>query len=475
MTSRSDAGRRRRDRRRQPRFARGARPRSASRSAAACSACPAARERGDGFIPITAETRGPADEPAPYREWSGRGRWVAPLGRHRPSCRRASPASTTGALAAPTSAPTAPTAPMRRCGWSDAGSGSGARSAIGNGATSQQHGQRQRRARPRRRRVLLQDSVPSHGLGGSVEVRPPMPRRYRAAARRRCAAHERRNARARQLCRRRSDAAAAGRRRNAGPAALSPKRSASSAASTLSGGARIDHWQISGGHLFEQTIATGAVTRDEHYRQRATDGCRPRAAACSRRSAAGSACARRPISAGGCRRSTNCSGRSAPGPTRPPPIPQLDPERLAGAEAGLEFARGPLRLSLTGFVNRLSDAIANVTLGNGPGTFPQVGFVARRRRVPPASECRCGEGPRGRGVGADGRAGPWAVRAGASLTHARMQASGAAAVARRTAAGADAQLRRHARAELGARRQGRGDRSAPRRRAVRRRPQHATR
>ena len=37
-------------------------------------------ERGDGFIPVTAATRGPADEAAPYREWSGRGRWVLPVG-----------------------------------------------------------------------------------------------------------------------------------------------------------------------------------------------------------------------------------------------------------------------------------------------------------------------------------------------------------------------------------------------------------
>src|SRR5207237_2022147 len=35
---------------------------------------------GDGFIPITADTRGPADKRAPYRRWSGRGRWVAPIG-----------------------------------------------------------------------------------------------------------------------------------------------------------------------------------------------------------------------------------------------------------------------------------------------------------------------------------------------------------------------------------------------------------
>jgi len=34
--------------------------------------------RSDGFVPITRDTRGPADHAAPYREWSGRGRWVAP-------------------------------------------------------------------------------------------------------------------------------------------------------------------------------------------------------------------------------------------------------------------------------------------------------------------------------------------------------------------------------------------------------------
>src|SRR5438067_8975229 len=37
-------------------------------------------ERGDGFIPITEATRGPADERAPYREWSGRARWITPVG-----------------------------------------------------------------------------------------------------------------------------------------------------------------------------------------------------------------------------------------------------------------------------------------------------------------------------------------------------------------------------------------------------------
>ena len=44
---------------------------------------------------------------------------------------------------------------------------------------------------------------------------------------------------------------------------------------TLTGGARIDHWQVSDGHLFERTIATGEVLRDEKYDRR--DGWLPTA------------------------------------------------------------------------------------------------------------------------------------------------------------------------------------------------------
>lgn len=52
-----------------------------------------------------------------------------------PSCRRICPVSMTGAPGAPISAATGPTAPTHRCDWSGAATGSGARSAIGNGAT----------------------------------------------------------------------------------------------------------------------------------------------------------------------------------------------------------------------------------------------------------------------------------------------------------------------------------------------------
>ncbi len=54
----------------------------------------------------------------------------------------------------------------------------------------------------------------------------------------------------------------------------------------------------------------------------------------------------------------------------------LTPERIKGAEATLDYDDGNIGLSATAFYNRLDNAIANVTLGQGPGLFPGVGFVA---------------------------------------------------------------------------------------------------
>ncbi len=54
----------------------------------------------------------------------------------------------------------------------------------------------------------------------------------------------------------------------------------------------------------------------------------------------------------------------------------LAPERLKGAEIGVEYGDEGMKFSATAFYSRLDNAIANVALGNGPGTFPGVGFVA---------------------------------------------------------------------------------------------------
>lgn len=55
----------------------------------------------------------------------------------------------------------------------------------------------------------------------------------------------------------------------------------------------------------------------------------------------------------------------------------LKPERLSGIDGGVTLAPGAgISFAATVFWNRLDGAIANVTAGRGPGTFPGVGFVA---------------------------------------------------------------------------------------------------
>ena len=54
----------------------------------------------------------------------------------------------------------------------------------------------------------------------------------------------------------------------------------------------------------------------------------------------------------------------------------LESERLLGLEAGVEWRPiQSVRLSATGFFNRLEDAIGNITIGAGPGTFEPGGFI----------------------------------------------------------------------------------------------------
>jgi vitamin B12 transporter len=380
-------------------------------------------ERSDGFIPITQATRGPADQPAPYREWSGRSRWVAPLGPTtevqasvdgfhdwRTRGTDFSQNRTNGADAS-----------LRLVGrgrwqWSALGywqwrnlMSSFASVTPGRMTASQ---------------VSLQDSVPSHGIGGSFELRPPMPQNLelRIGA----------DARATDGESREFFAYVAGeptRRRHAGGETWTSgafgEASAELGRVTITGGARLDHWGISGGHLFERVIATGQVLRDERDAPR--DGWLP--------TARGGTVAH--LGKGLSLRSAAYLGWRLPtlnelfrpfraGLDATAANPDLKPERLAGAEAGLDYQRGPARLSLTGFVNRLKDAIANVTLGEGPGVFPEVGFVPaggsffQRQNIDAVKV-------RGIEASAEWSDGPWALRAGASLTHARIEGAGAAA------------------------------------------------
>jgi outer membrane receptor protein involved in Fe transport len=380
-------------------------------------------ERGDGFVPITAATRGPADEPAPYREWSSRARWVTPVGgatELQASIAGFHDWRTRGMDFS-----------VNRTNGADAsvrlvGRGTWQWSALGywqwrnlmSSFASVSPG------REEARRVSLQFSVPSHGLGGSVEVRPPLPDGFEL----RLGADTRRTTGESRELATYVDGEPTRRRRAGGEswtAGLFAELTASLGPATLTGGARIDHWSITDGHLFEQAIATGEVLTDTHDPSRS--GWLPTARA-------GVSV---PVGGGFSLRSAAYLGWRMPtlnelfrpfrvGLDATAANPDLDPERLAGVEAGADYARGPMTLKLTGFVNRLKDAIANVTLGQGPALFPGVGFVPaggnylQRQNVDAVKV-------RGIEASAEWSDGPWSIRAGASLTHARMEGSGAAA------------------------------------------------
>lgn len=144
---------------------------------------------------------------------------------------------------------------------------------------------------------------------------------------------------------------------------------------TLTGGARFDRWSIRGGSLVESAIGTGGVTLDLAYPDRS--GTRP--------SFRGGALLK--LSDNIDVRATGYTGFRVPtlnelyrpfrvGADATAANGALGLERLKGYEGGINFHAGKAAVGLTAFWNQLDGAIANVTLGVGPGTFPQVGFVA---------------------------------------------------------------------------------------------------
>jgi len=55
--------------------------------------------------------------------------------------------------------------------------------------------------------------------------------------------------------------------------------------------------------------------------------------------------------------------------------PALRTETVTSGELGLTFTQHSLTLDATAFWNELRDAVGNVTIAQGPGTFPGIGFV----------------------------------------------------------------------------------------------------
>ena len=95
----------------------------------------------------------------------------------------------------------------------------------------------------------------------------------------------------------------------------------------------------------------------------------------------------------------------------------LDPERLLGGEAGLEYRAPTLATGLTAYWNDIRDPIANVTIGSGPGTVQPCGTV------PQGGVCRQRQNlgrARVQGIEVDAEYSPlpfWSLAAGYLFSH----------------------------------------------------------
>ena len=139
-------------------------------------------------------------------------------------------------------------------------------------------------------------------------------------------------------------------------------------------GLRLDEWGNSEGHVLQRTFATGAVTADDKFPARS--GAVPTARGGIRKDFSGGFYTRAAAYEGFRQPSLNELYRpTRVGNTFMDANSALQPERLSGAEIGFGDIGGPFTWNVTGFWNHLSGAIYNVTVGVGPGTFPDAGFL----------------------------------------------------------------------------------------------------
>ncbi|MES2988381.1 MAG: TonB-dependent receptor [Pseudomonadota bacterium] len=155
---------------------------------------------------------------------------------------------------------------------------------------------------------------------------------------------------------------------------------------TLSAGGRLDRWSITGGSLVERALTGGAALTDARFVDRHGTEATGRIGAAydlggvTLRTAAYRGWRLptlnelyRPFRVGADATAANAA---------------LDPERLTGVEAGFTLRASAFSLRGTAYWSRLTGAIANAFVANGPGTFPGVGFVSaagvyrQRRNLP---------------------------------------------------------------------------------------------
>jgi len=271
--------------------------------------------------------------------------------------------------------------------------------------------------------TLDQYSVPATGLGARFEVRPPAgPVELRLGADWRGT-----RGRTQELFQFVAGAPTRGRIAGGSTRTLGAFADASIALGPviLTGGARLDHWRIADGRLDERLLATQAPLTAIDFPDRS--GWEPTGRIGIAWRAAPAVTFRAAAYLGWRLPTLNELYRPfRVGPDATAANAALSPERLSGIEVGLDLRPAPgLRIGMTLFASRLAHAIANVTLGHGPGVFPGVGFVAiggqyRMRQNVDALVSR--------GVEIDAALdlGRFSLAAGYSLASARLSASGAA-------------------------------------------------
>ena len=329
--------------------------------------------RGDGFIPIITRQRGAVDRPARYEQASLAARAVVPIGDTELQ------ASLSGftdwrdrGLAFTRNGSEGADASLRlvnagRWAW-EALAYVQLRAFMSQASSVDA-------ARAASTQTLDQYNIPSTGIGARFELRPPVPEnielRIGGAARRV-------NGTTREFFT--FVAAAPTRGRIAGgendTIGAFAETSATFGPLTLTGGGRIDFYTIRDGRLLENTLGTGAALRNDRFATRRGNEPTARAGIAyaltptlSLRSAAYLGWRLptlnelyRPFRIG-----ADATGANA----------TLKTERVRGVEAGVGWKpTDGAKLSATLFTNRLEDAIANVTVARGPGTFPGVGFVS---------------------------------------------------------------------------------------------------
>jgi outer membrane receptor protein involved in Fe transport len=139
-------------------------------------------------------------------------------------------------------------------------------------------------------------------------------------------------------------------------------------------GARLDDWREADGHRRESDRASGALLRDDRYANREGVEFSPSAGFAWQVSkewrvrAAAQQAFRRPTL-------NELYRPFRQGTTVVEANPDLRTERVTSGELGTDFTSGAFTVGAAAFGNELRDAVGNVTLARGPGTFPLFGTL----------------------------------------------------------------------------------------------------